>query len=98
MPSTVRSILQSKKRYDEAGIFTPQLKDGRNERNFAACCEISLPVTTAAGEEDEVGAGINEGGRLFRIVAQHLHDIDWKIRLSAEPLNKSSGSWCSPEH
>ena len=58
-------------------------------RCFAArSCDL-LAVSAAAGEEDEVGTGVDEGGGLFGTVVQHLHQITRQICLRAEPRDES---------
>ena len=64
-------------RKDEACILSPELKDGGDEVLCGALCYL-LPVTAAAGEEDEVRASIDEGCGLFGTVIQHLHQIGWE--------------------
>ena len=74
-------------RKDEACILSPELKDGWDEVLCGVFCNL-LPVTAAAGEEDEVRASIDEGCGLFGTVMQHLHQVG----AEDSPLRRASRS------
>src|ERR1700760_3843279 len=75
-------------RKDEACILTSEFKNRGDEILCGTLCYL-LPVTAAPCEKDEVRATVNEGGRLFGTLMQHLHKVDWKIRVRAEPCDQS---------
>ena len=75
-------------RKDEARILSAKLKNRGNEMLCGAFCNL-LSVAAAAGKEDQVRASIDEGCGLFGTVMQHLHQVEWKIRLCAERGDQS---------
>ena len=73
---------------DDARVFAAKLEDRRDQVLRRTLGDL-LTVSAAAGEEDEVRTGVDEGGGLFGTVVQHLHQITRQICLRADPRDES---------
>src|ERR1700744_5846838 len=71
-------------REDKARVFPAKFEDHGDEMFGSALCDL-LAMSAAARKEDDIRRGVDEGGRLFGSVVQHLHQIARKIGVCAEP-------------